>query len=69
MSTSIHSPTQDIFLLHEITYNKGQNDDGDYEVNLVEDEENERNKRPRFGVVILSLKEICVFIPKENTFD
>lgn len=69
MSTSIHSPTQEILLMHEIKYPKGQNDDGDFELNFNDQENVNRTKRAKTGIAVLSLEELCVFVPKENSFD
>jgi len=68
MSTSINSPTQEIFLMHEIKYDRGQNDQGDFELDYDSADGERRAMRAKSGVVVLSLKELCIFVPKERTF-
>lgn len=57
--------------MHEIQYDKGQNDQGEYEI-YGEDQEvldAQRRKKARVGICVLSLKELCIFIPKEDSFE
>jgi hypothetical protein len=53
----------------EIKYDRGQNDEGDYELAMMDNMNSLRRKRAKVGICVLSLRELCVFLPKEDSFD
>lgn len=70
ISTSIHAPTQEIFLLQDIARDRHRNIDNEEEMKEPLDEEVEQRRAqiPKSGIVVISLKEIVIFTVKENSF-
>jgi len=70
ISTSIHAPTQEIFLLQDIARDRHKNIDNEEVMIDQLDEEAELKKAsiPKSGIVVISLKEIIIFTVKENSF-
>jgi hypothetical protein len=71
ISTSIHSPTQEIFLLQDIARDRHQtssNNEDEFKEPADEEIELRRAQIPKSGIVVISLKEIVIFTVKESSF-
>lgn len=75
ISTKVHSPTQEIFVLQEIVKLKPHTEENNLsriemtaeEEQIIKPSEKDRNK-PKSGIVVISMHEIIIFTMREKTF-